>query len=187
MREDEVYALFGALLEKVGLIADGLSEEVVAALRVGDYEGARHIIERASRIAKFREKVQALQKEWESLCGKEESSVQPIKRTNRGHLPRGLRTPERAFQRPILEALVELGGEAPIGEVLKLVAKKMELQLNRYDREPLPSNPKIVRWHNTAQWCRMVLVQEGLMRRDTPHRIWAISEEGREALQNGRI
>jgi len=35
MREDEVYALFGALLEKVGLIADGLSEEVVAALRVG--------------------------------------------------------------------------------------------------------------------------------------------------------
>ena len=187
MREDEVGALFEALLEKIGLIANGLGEEVVAALRVGDYEGARHMIEHASRIAKFREKVQALQKEWESLCGKEESSVQSIKRTNRGRLPRGLRTPERAFQRPILEALVELGGEAPVGEVLKLVAKKMEPQLTRYDWESLPSNPKVVRWRNTAQWCRMVLVREGLMRRDTPHGIWAISEEGREALRDGRI
>lgn len=72
----------------------------------------------------------------------------------RARLPRGLRTPEDAFRRPILEALVELGGRAPIGKVLERVEQKMKGVLNQYDYEPLPSDPRSPRWRNTAQWCR---------------------------------
>jgi hypothetical protein len=86
-----------------------------------------------------------------------------------------------------LEALVELGGKAPMRKVLDVVEKKVRSKLNKYDLEALPSDPKSVRWRNTAQWCRNTLVEEGLMRRDSPYGIWEISELGRKALQEGNV
>ncbi|MEW6526392.1 MAG: winged helix-turn-helix domain-containing protein [Spirochaetota bacterium] len=99
-------------------------------------------------------------------------------------MPRGLRTPEDAFRRPILEALVELGGKASLSEVLDLVGTKMRSKLTRYDHEPLPSDPKSIRWRNTAQWCRNTLVREGLMKSDSPHGIWEITEAGKKWLKH---
>lgn len=95
-----------------------------------------------------------------------------------------MRTPEDAFRRPILETLVELGGGAPIGEVLKRVEQKMKGALNQYDYEPLPSDPRSPRWRNTAQWCRNTLVREGLMKSDSPYGVWEISDEGRRWLMS---
>ena len=102
-------------------------------------------------------------------------------------LQRGIRTPEEAFRRPILEALVELGGRAPINEVLKRVETKMNSILNVYDLQPLPSNPTIIRWQNTARWCRSTMVREGFLKNDSPRGIWEISERGREALQKNEV
>lgn len=50
-----------------------------------------------------------------------------------------------AFRLPILEALVELNGRADLGEVLKLVERKMRSRFTKYDFEPLPSDPNSVR------------------------------------------
>jgi restriction endonuclease Mrr len=97
-------------------------------------------------------------------------------------LPRGLRTPEEAFRVPILEALVELGGEAPLGEVLDRVEEMMGDQLNEHDRAMLPSGDA-VRWRNTAQWARNALRKRGFIRDDSPRGIWAISKEGRHWLK----
>ncbi len=85
----------------------------------------------------------------------------------------------QAFRRPILEALVELGGGAAIGEVLARVDAKMKDVFNEYDQQPLHSDPRSVRWKNTAQWCRNSLVREGLMKSDSPHGVWEISSQGR--------
>jgi hypothetical protein len=71
-----------------------------------------------------------------------------------------------------------------MNEVLDLVEKKMKGTLNQYDFEPLSSGE--IRWRNTAQWCRNTLVQEDLMRRDSPRGIWEISEEGRKQLHQRR-
>lgn len=90
------------------------------------------------------------------------------------------------FRRPILEALVELTGKAPIGEVLDRVGKKMKAILTKHDFEPLPSDPQSIRWRNTAQWCRNSLVREGLIKANSPHGIWEISEAGRNALAHER-
>jgi hypothetical protein len=86
-----------------------------------------------------------------------------------------------------LEALVELGGQAEISDVLDLVEKKMRGILNDYDYQPLPSDPDIIRWRNTAQWCRNTMVRQGLLKSDSPRGIWAISEEGKKALQEGKV
>lgn len=173
---------FEILLEEIEAVADTLNDAGAEAFRAGDYDKARAAIEEATRLAEFREKVKALQKEWLGLFAKVPRQKRRTSRKAKGRLPRELRTPEDAFRRPILEALVELSGSASIGEVLDRVEQKMKGVLNQYDYEPLPSDPRSVRWRNTAQWCRYTLVREGLMKKDSPHGIWEISEQGRKWL-----
>lgn len=40
-----------------------------------------------------------------------------------------------------------------------------------------------IRWHKTAQWPLYSLVQQGLMRDDSPRDIWASSDRGRRWLR----
>ena len=183
MKRNEVSIAFEILLEELEQVANALSEDGSRAFQEQDFEKARQAIEEATRLAEFRERVKTLQKEWDGLfADRLRGRTKPTRRKVKGRLPRGLRTPEEAFRRPILEALVELGGSAPIGEVLDLVERKMKGILNSYDYEPLPSDPKSLRWRNTAQWCRNTLVREGLMKADSPRGIWEISEKGYQTL-----
>jgi oligoribonuclease NrnB/cAMP/cGMP phosphodiesterase (DHH superfamily) len=66
--------------------------------------------------------------------------------------------------------------------VLDRVGVKTKSVLNTYDRKPLSSGKILVRWKNTAQWCRNTLVREGLMKSDSAHDVWEISEIGRKRL-----
>jgi len=184
MQGNEVNTAFEILLEEIELVANRLNEEGAAAFKAGNYDAARRAIEEVTRLEDFREKVKALQKEWASLLVKRPPRGVKTSRAEKSRLPRGLRTPEHAFRRPILEALIELGGKSTIGEVLDLVWKKMKDVLTKHDLQPLPSEPKSIRWRNTAQWCRNTLVREGLMKSDSPYGIWEISESGRKALRN---
>ena len=184
MRGNEMNTAFEILLKEIELVTNSLNEEGAAAFKAGDYDAARRAIEEATRLADFREKVKALQKEWASLALKRPHRGAKARHAGKSRLPRGLRTPEDAFRRPILEALLELGGKAPTGKVLDLVGEKMKAVLTKYDLEPLPSDPKSIRWRNTAQWCRNTLVREGLMKSDSPHGMWEISDLGRKVLQN---
>ncbi len=181
MDKNQVNEAFEILLEEIEAVANVLNEEGARALRDGNYDKARAAIEEATRLAEFREKIRALQREWTALfSSKPRAPKRKRQRRSRSRLPRGLRTPEDAFRLPILEALVELGGSAPIGKVLDRVEQKMRDVLNEYDYQPLPSDRRSVRWRNTAQWCRYTLVREGLMKSDSPYGIWEISEEGRK-------
>lgn len=179
MNKNEINTAFEILLEEIELVANQLNESGADAFRGGDYDKARQAIEEATRLADFREKVKALQREWTGLAARGlKVRQQKPRRTAKGRLERGLRTPEEAFRRPILEALAELNGSATVGEVLSRVEQTMKDVLNEYDREPLPSDPRTVRWKNTAQWCRNTLVGEGLIENDSPHGVWEISEQG---------
>jgi hypothetical protein len=102
-----------------------------------------------------------------------------------GRLRRGLRTGEDAFRIPILKTLVELGGSGDVSKVLDRVGTKMKSQLTKHDMEPLPSNPKEMRWRNTAQWCRVTMVNEGLLKGDSPRGVWEVTAAGKRALENG--
>ena len=89
------------------------------------------------------------------------------RRRDLGRLARGLRTPEAAFHAPVLQSLVDLGGSAPMAEVLEKVRQQMEGILKDVDYQPLASDPELPRWRNTAQWCRAGLVKEGLIKGDS--------------------
>lgn len=169
MNKNEVNIAFEILLEEIEFVANQLNESGGRGFSCRGLRQGTAAIEEATRLADFREKVKALQREWAGLAAGGLKVRQPKpRRAAKGRRQRGLRTPEEAFRRPILEALVELGGSAHIGEVLERVGIKMKGVLKRYDREPLPSDPRSVRWKNTAQWCRNTLVSEGLMKNDSP-------------------
>ena len=96
----------------------------------------------------------------------------------KGKLPKGLKTPEGAYRRPILEALHELGGRASAGDVLEVVENKMKAVLAEVDYQTVPSGE--IRWSNTAKWERRTLVEEGLLKSksESPKGIWELSEKG---------
>jgi len=65
------------------------------------------------------------------------------------------------------------------------VGQIMNGVLRDVDYQPLASDPELPRWRNAAQWARNSMVQEGLLRDDSPRGIWEISEAGKRWLQEG--
>lgn len=186
----DVMAAFDILLEIIEDAIAAANRASVASMQSEDYDLARKHLDRSEAITHFRDKVTALRDEWFSVAnlGTEEiddaQQTDSLFRRNLGRLPRGIRTPESAFAKPILEALVELGGSAPIGNVIDSVEPKLKSKLKDVDYQPLPSDPNTLRWRNTAQWARHDLVTQGLLKSDSPRGIWEISDKGRQWLNN---
>jgi restriction system protein len=182
-----VDAAFDILLEQIETEIDMVNRVGARAFESRDYEAARATLEQAGLFIGFRDRTAALRREWESLAGPqpedEEGSDDQAQRRDLGRLRRGLRTPEAAYYRPILQVLVELGGRAPMAQILDRVAQGMQGVLRDVDYQPLTSDPDLPRWRNSAQWARNSMVQEGLLKNDSPRGIWEISETGRRSLQ----
>jgi len=110
------------------------------------------------------------------LVGKE--SVQtPIRRGTRiiGNL-----TPPRDFWKPILETLVDEGGQASVQKVIQSVERKMGDHLKPGDREL--NRDGTLKWEKQANFQRLAMVHEGLLANDSPRGIWAITHQGRKWL-----
>lgn len=189
---DEVAAAFALLAEELGFAADDIRLRIDRALRSDDIQNARDLVERADGVKGLRHQLKDLAREWDGMglrappAGDADiplASSQSSQRRDLGRLPRGQRTPELTFRRPILEALIELGGTARIGEVLELVGQQLEDRLQPVDHEELASGKGQVRWRNTAQWSRNELVRDGLMEPSRRYGEWAISDAGRAHLE----
>jgi len=114
--------------------------------------------------------------------------ITPVKPAIKGsRLPRGLKTTDKAYYRPILKALIDLGGKASVHDVLVRVENAMKGLLNETDRQPISSNPNEPRWENTAKWARkrMTMMKPPLLKPDSPRKIWEITEAGRRFLEEG--
>jgi len=197
MEGGEVSELFKALLDKLNDLLLSIRKDAMHIIQEGNYAKAQEYIILAQQVERFIAEMHVKYQEWHMLSNKpmlhQKSTAltknEPYERINnitsqvKYKLPRGLRTPEQAYRIPILKALVELGGEAPMQEVLKKVYEQMKTILKPVDLEPLPSDPKKnPRWKNTAMWERFNMVRDGLLRGDSPRGIWAITERGREYL-----
>lgn len=96
-------------------------------------------------------------------------------------LPRGKKTSERAFERPLLEALHELGGAGVMYQVLPIVEEKLRHVLKDVDYGRLPSTG-VVRWRSTAQWTRHRLAERGLIKRGPARGIWELTDHGAKTV-----
>jgi restriction system protein len=83
---------------------------------------------------------------------------------------------------PLLEALVELGGEARPRDVYPLVAKRFPDLTPEEQEQRLESSPSTRKWSNLVQWIRQRLVDLGHI--DGSQRgIWKITAAGRARLR----
>ena len=106
----------------------------------------------------------------------------PVGRLIAGRISKGLRTPEPAFFRPILQALSDLGGSAKRSEVFNVLEQSMRHVFKPIDYQILSSEAEQVRWQNSAQWARNLMVKDGLLQQNSPVGIWEITEKGRAFL-----
>jgi len=177
MDKKDVNAAFDLVCEEIEGLLNAINREVNEASNAQDYDKVQQISEFAKSVKEFKEKVISLQKEWKTIPkGKTPSQVR--KRQGKGKLKRGLKTSQERYKMPILISLIELGGEAKVRDVLKLVHNKMKDILNEYDYEKLPKT-KQIRWENTAQWAKDKMKKEGLLSDDHRKRIWKITDKGR--------
>src|SRR5258706_7719254 len=100
-----------------------------------------------------------------------------------GRISKGLRTPESTFFQPILQALSDLGGAAKRSDVFSVLESSMRNVLQPIDYQTLSSESEPVRWQNSAQWARNLMVKEGLLQSDSPVGTWEITEKGRVFLR----
>jgi len=109
---------------------------------------------------------------------------QPVGRLIAGRIRKGLRTPEPAFFRPILQALSDLGGSAKRSDIFNVLEHSMRDVFKPIDYQTLSSEAEQMRWQNSAQWARNLMVKDGLLQQDSPVGIWEITEKGRAFLLN---
>ncbi len=185
MDKNEVNTAFEILLEEIEEVFNTISKEGEESFKAQDFDKANTLIEYGKRLKDFREKVKTLQREWQTIFS-ERIPTRRQKRQTKERLKRGLRTPEESYVMSILESIIELGGKAKAKDVLNLVYKKMKNVLNSYDYEPLQSNPKEQRWKNAARWTRDILVNEGLLAKDSPRGIWEITDKGRKLYEENK-
>lgn len=179
-QKNDVNTAFELLLEEIENVVEELNKEAEKTIKLREYDKVKALVEDATKITNFREKVKVLQKEWQTLFSKKASKIRINKKEGLKKLKKGLRTPEDAFRLPILESLKELGGKAEVRVVLDKVYEKMKHILNEYDMQKLSTGG--IRWQNTAQWARQSMVNEGLLKSDSEHGIWEISEKGLKFL-----
>ncbi len=178
---------FEILLEEVEAEIDFFTRIGSRAFESRDFRKVDEARTQAEKVTAFRDKVAALRKEWGTISGSETEEDEETKaeRRNLGRLRKGLRTPEAAYYVPILKALIELGGSAKMQAVLDKVHKAMKPTLKDVDHEPLASDPDMPRWRNSAQWARNTMRQEGLIKDDSPHGTWEITQAGKDRVQQG--
>jgi hypothetical protein len=87
--------------------------------------------------------------------------------------------PESEYDQPILEALIAGGGRAAKSEVLAVVGRSLSDRFLPADREMMGNEE---RWQKRAQFRRLKLVQQGLIRSDSPRGVWEITDSGRAAV-----
>lgn len=92
------------------------------------------------------------------------------------HLPQG------AYRPVILRVLLRMGDRGKTGEVCRQVFDDIEHRLRPGDFKETLSN-QWPHWRNRACWERNAMVTDGLLRTDSPHGVWELTDAGRREAQ----
>ncbi len=132
----------------------------------GDYAAAEELAAKGKEIRQFQSEVKALRARWLEVC--------------QGADVKAATTSLWEYFQPILEALVNLGGEASRSDLEAQVERLITVSLLPGDRAPMMRG--LERWRVMIQRARKPLVTEGWLEA-RGGRIWRITDMGRQAAQ----
>lgn len=81
--------------------------------------------------------------------------------------------PHKAFHRPLLEALRDMGGRAHVRDLRPVMEERMKPRLLPGDLALLSSGEP--RWWNAIRFARYALKKEGYLRDGSPRGVWELS------------
>jgi hypothetical protein len=146
----------------------GLNQAASKRMAKGDYGGTEALAAKGREIGQFQSAVEELRRRWRELCDSGDGgSKEPV-------------TPLWAYYQPILQALVQLGGQARRTELEPQVERLMSTSLQAGDRDTLARGRE--RWQVMIQRARKHLVSEGWVN-DGRGKVWIISEAGRQVAE----
>ena len=184
---DGIMSALELLQEEVEREVERIDRAGADAFRSRDRVQVNAKWEQSEAVVAFRSKIAALIKEWKALAKRVNRGADgrtDAAPRNLGRLHKGERTAEDAFFMPILQVLSDMGGRGRAGEIVEQVGQVMEPVLHDVDYELLESDGK-PRWQKAANWARKHMVDNGLLRADSPRGTWEISDEGRARLDSG--
>ncbi len=111
--------------------------------------------------------IQKIEKQQRSTQTTAMRPVQRGTRTSKGHY-----TSEDTLRGTLIASLKALGGSAPKSKVEDEMERRLRSVLTDADYEPVGEG--IPRWKKNAQWMRYSLVQEGIMKSNSPRGIWEL-------------
>ncbi len=164
-----VEAAFDLVLAEMQKAIEKLNELGADAFKNGDHATARQILQEVELRQNLIPEVVLLRSRWLDLQitkgrhDRRKRRGSQISRPGRGEI-----TPRSFFRFPILKALVEVGGSSDARDVQDRVFEMVKDSLKPADLMPLPSYPNEPRWRNSVRWERFKMVEEGLLRNDSP-------------------
>jgi hypothetical protein len=132
----------------------------------GDYSTAEALAARGKEIRQFQSEVETLRKRWRELCG---VGGQSAKQSG---------TPLWVYFQPILQGLVQAGGESRRVDLETRVGSLVSSSLQLGEPDALAGGHE--RWRVMIRRARKHLVAEGWIE-DRTGPIWRITEAGRKA------
>ena len=133
----------------------------------GKYDAAAALAEKGKQIQLFGSELDSLAQRWKKIGGRgtEDGNRKDV-------------TPLWEYYRPILKAVVELGGDATRKEIEPLVEESMRGRFNERDMDIMQRGQ--YRWQLKIRRSRKHLIEEGWLE-DNSHTRWIITESGRQA------
>jgi restriction system protein len=178
---ERVKQVLESCIAELESILNEMNASIKRAIDEVDYARSQRLIQEAEAVKRVIEQVARI-KDGSLLDPTSMPARPPVSRTVRHKRVVGA-FPQKAYQVPILEALVELGGQAPVSKVLERVYEKVRHNLTPQDLQTLPSGED-VRWRNAAMWARNKLKDQGLIAANSPRGIWEITDAGRRYLES---
>jgi hypothetical protein len=93
------------------------------------------------------------------------------------------KVPLKDYHRPVLQALQDLGGRAPIPSILQRVREIMGDRLSSVDLDELPSGGP--RWKKDVNFAKKALADQLLV--GSTGDKWFITDRGKDYLKSGRV
>lgn len=90
---------------------------------------------------------------------------------------RGDKTPQRDFRIPLMKVLLDMGGSGELHDIRQRMLPAVKDRLTGDDYELVSTGEE--RWWNATCWERSVIKKEGLLRNDSKHGVWELSDKGR--------
>jgi hypothetical protein len=117
---------------------------------------------------------EAILKDMGRLIEKDNTGKTITRRTYQGSRSKKPKTDRHLLRQEIIKALQKFGGRAQVHRVLEEMEKQLNGRLLPRDLESLKDGSIV--WQNSAQWERFHMIKEGILKDNSPHGIWELSE-----------